>query len=49
MLDEFSLEDMRRAVALVAGRVSLEASGGVDIAGLRASPIPASTTSRSAR
>jgi len=36
MLDEFSLEDMRRAVALVAGRVSLEASGGVDLAGLRA-------------
>ena len=36
MLDEFSLEDMRRAVAFVAGRVSLEASGGVDLAGLRA-------------
>jgi nicotinate-nucleotide pyrophosphorylase (carboxylating) len=36
MLDEFSLEDMRRAVALVGGRVSLEASGGVDLAGLRA-------------
>ena len=36
MLDEFSLDDMRRAVALVAGRVALEASGGVDLAGLRA-------------
>jgi len=36
MLDEFSLEELRRAVALVAGRVSLEASGGVDLAGLRA-------------
>ena len=36
MLDEFSLGDMRSAVALVAGRVALEASGGVDLAGLRA-------------
>ena len=36
MLDEFSLEDMRRAVALVGGRVALEASGGLDLAGLRA-------------
>jgi nicotinate-nucleotide pyrophosphorylase (carboxylating) len=36
MLDEFSLDDLRRAVALVAGRVSLEASGGVDLASLRA-------------
>jgi nicotinate-nucleotide pyrophosphorylase (carboxylating) len=36
MLDEFSLDDMRRAVARVAGRVALEASGGVDLAGLRA-------------
>jgi nicotinate-nucleotide pyrophosphorylase (carboxylating) len=36
MLDEFSLDDMRRAVALVGGRVALEASGGVDLAGLRA-------------
>jgi len=36
MLDEFSLEDMRRAVKLVAGRVALEASGSVDLAGLRA-------------
>ena len=36
MLDEFSLDDMRSAVALVAGRVALEASGGVDLAGLRA-------------
>jgi nicotinate-nucleotide pyrophosphorylase (carboxylating) len=36
MLDEFSLEDMTRAVKLVAGRVALEASGGVDLAGLRA-------------
>ena len=36
MLDEFSLENMRRAVALVGGRIALEASGGVDLAGLRA-------------
>jgi nicotinate-nucleotide pyrophosphorylase (carboxylating) len=36
MLDEFSIEDMRRAVALVAGRIALEASGSVDLAGLRA-------------
>ncbi|HSC11330.1 MAG TPA: carboxylating nicotinate-nucleotide diphosphorylase [Rhodanobacteraceae bacterium] len=36
MLDEFSLDDMRSAVALVAGRVALEASGSVDLAGLRA-------------
>ena len=36
MLDEFSLEEMRRAVALVAGSVSLEASGGMDLARLRA-------------
>ena len=36
MLDEFSLEDMRTAVARVDGRVALEASGGIDLAGLRA-------------
>jgi len=36
MLDEFSLDDMRSAVALVASRVALEASGSVDLAGLRA-------------
>lgn len=30
MLDEFSLEDMRRAVATTAGRAKLEASGGIN-------------------
>jgi len=36
MLDEFSADDMRKAVAHVAGRVALEASGGVDLESLRA-------------
>lgn len=36
MLDEFSLEDMRAAVARAAGRVPLEASGSVDLERLRA-------------
>jgi nicotinate-nucleotide pyrophosphorylase (carboxylating) len=36
MLDEFSVDDMRQAVAIVNGRVALEASGGVDLAHLRA-------------
>ena len=36
MLDEFSLDDMRRAVDHVAGRIPLEASGGVGLDGLRA-------------
>jgi len=31
MLDNFSLEDLARAVAIVAGRVTLEASGGVNL------------------
>ena len=31
MLDNFSLDDLRAAVALTAGRVTLEASGGVDL------------------
>ena len=31
MLDNFSLEDLRKAVAMTAGRVTLEASGGVDL------------------
>ncbi|WP_312484888.1 carboxylating nicotinate-nucleotide diphosphorylase [Stutzerimonas nitrititolerans] len=35
MLDNFSLEDMRRAVAITAGRVALEASGGINEANLR--------------
>ena len=29
MLDEFSLEDMKRAVTLASGRAKLEASGGI--------------------
>lgn len=35
MLDNFSLEDMRRAVAITAGRVALEASGGINETNLR--------------
>lgn len=36
MLDNFSLEDMRQAVRLVDGRVTLEASGGVTLETVRA-------------
>lgn len=36
MLDNFSLEDMRAAVVRVAGRVTLEASGGVNLQTARA-------------
>lgn len=36
MLDNFSLEDLRTAVARVSGRVTLEASGGVTLSTLRA-------------
>jgi nicotinate-nucleotide pyrophosphorylase (carboxylating) len=36
MLDNFALEDLRAAVALVAGRVKLEASGGVTLETVRA-------------
>ncbi|MFO0541900.1 MAG: carboxylating nicotinate-nucleotide diphosphorylase, partial [Phenylobacterium sp.] len=36
MLDNFSLGDLREAVAMTAGRVTLEASGGVDLATVRA-------------
>lgn len=36
MLDDFSLDDMRRAVGLVGGRIPLEASGGVGLERLRA-------------
>jgi nicotinate-nucleotide pyrophosphorylase (carboxylating) len=35
-LDNFAVEDLRRAVALVAGRVKLEASGGVTLQTVRA-------------
>jgi len=35
MLDNFSLDMMRRAVALVAGRVPLEASGGITLESVR--------------
>ena len=35
LLDDFSLEDMRAACALNAGRALLEVSGGVDLAGIR--------------
>jgi nicotinate-nucleotide pyrophosphorylase (carboxylating) len=36
MLDNFSLADLRKAVAMTAGRVTLEASGGVDLTTVRA-------------
>jgi nicotinate-nucleotide pyrophosphorylase (carboxylating) len=36
MLDNFSLEDLRVAVGMAAGRAVLEASGGVDLATVRA-------------
>jgi nicotinate-nucleotide pyrophosphorylase (carboxylating) len=36
MLDNFSLEDLRRAVAVVGGKVTLEASGGVSLETVRA-------------
>ncbi|HXD51038.1 MAG TPA: carboxylating nicotinate-nucleotide diphosphorylase, partial [Burkholderiales bacterium] len=36
MLDEFSLDDIRRAVTEIAGRAQLEVSGGVGLDGLRA-------------
>ena len=35
MLDELSLEDMREAVSLTAGRAKLEASGGINDSTLR--------------
>lgn len=36
MLDNFALDDLRRAVAMNAGRVRLEASGGVNLESVRA-------------
>lgn len=36
MLDNFGLDDMRRAVALIAGRAIVEASGGVTLESVRA-------------
>ena len=36
MLDNFSLEDLRRAVEITAGRITLEASGGVNLTTVRA-------------
>jgi len=35
MLDELSLDDMRQAVAITAGRAKLEASGGINDSTLR--------------
>jgi nicotinate-nucleotide pyrophosphorylase (carboxylating) len=35
MLDNFSLSDLRKAVAMTSGRVTLEASGGVDLKTVR--------------
>jgi nicotinate-nucleotide pyrophosphorylase (carboxylating) len=36
MLDNFALDDLRRAVSVAAGRVVLEASGGVNLETVRA-------------
>jgi nicotinate-nucleotide pyrophosphorylase (carboxylating) len=36
MLDNFSLEDLRAAVAIAGGKVTLEASGGVNLETVRA-------------
>jgi nicotinate-nucleotide pyrophosphorylase (carboxylating) len=36
MLDNFGLDDLRTAVERVAGRLTLEASGGVDLTTVRA-------------
>jgi len=36
LLDNFSLNDLRQAVALTAGRAQLEASGGIDLSTIRA-------------
>jgi nicotinate-nucleotide pyrophosphorylase (carboxylating) len=36
MLDNFNLQDMREAVRLVGGRVTLEASGGIALDTVRA-------------
>ena len=36
MLDNFSLDDLKRAVAITAGQVTLEASGGVNLTTVRA-------------
>ena len=36
MLDNFSLEDLRRAVAMNDGRIRLEASGGINLDTVRA-------------
>jgi len=36
LLDNFSLDDLRQAVALTAGRAQLEASGGIDLSTIRA-------------
>ena len=49
LLDNFTLERMREAVALTAGRALLEVSGGVTLDGSVRSPRPAWTGSRSAR
>ena len=36
LLDNFNLERMREAVQLTAGRAKLEASGGIDLTGIKA-------------
>ena len=49
LLDNMPPELMREAVAITAGRATLEASGGITLDTIRPSPRPAWTSSRSAR
>ena len=49
LLDNMSTDELREAVALVAGRAKLEASGGVSLDTVARSPRPESTSSPSAR
>ena len=49
MLDNFTLDELREGVRIVAGRALVEASGGVNLDTVARSRPPASTSSRSAR
>ena len=49
LIDNFDLEAMRKAVAMVAGRLVIEASGGITLESPRRSPKPASIICRRAR
>ena len=43
LLDNMSPAQLREAVAIIGGRMVAEASGGIDLGGLKQSPRPAST------